>query len=1249
MSTRALAEIALRFGALVRPRVLTRGCCAVLACVVIAILVSCAETGPRNDQSLITANSSASAPGEILQQLAQQESTARNLQPIDVPAPPGVSPDALVLADPADAKAKMSYDRALRELAENETAKAAREAPRAWLDDPSLDAEKAVEHYVRGRDASQRQQYDVAIRELLLAHNYDAHSTTVARELARVYAVVRNQSASTELYEHLLALAPNDAEASLAVALYAADRRDFEQAGYLLATHRLARGNFEFDPAGEALALSCTFNVFDALGYDRAAAEAGERAIKRLDSPPAPGMYATQFGTIYRQRGELWRRIGDAQCRLGSFADALESYNQSAALPAADAWELLPRRMFAMLRVGRAYGAKYALYQQLAKEPAETRDVRLCTFVAEYVPHRELLADAVLELHHASPDQPGLVRCAAALVDRSRAIEILHAFVNDNADDLGVLQQFLDWLAREDLDAVVDLCTSLTEREPGRIDQITACAIHAAIDPTPLIAALKRGEPSPTRSALFASVQSKLGAIGEAWTIATQAAQQWPDSALIARQRISIAAELQEPALVDEALAEAERFNDVATWVARAQTHRAMTEYVQAQNAASQAMTLAPDDLEALLELARTQATVALAQPSSADARLHALDATQTLERVLELKPSEEQAYELLLFLYGSEGPLTSVSSVESYTARLASANPNSPLLKRLSLETAFRQQRFDRAVELAIELYEQMPSDGTMLNYAVSAWSTMKSLDAAEAWFEERRANRQQDPVLLEPWVRVMIMRGENVDVSHALESLLEESPQNFRAAQLLEAVYRSLGDFNRALALGEQRLVARPEGVQRELARASMLAEAAQDQRAAARLQWIADHGSNASLDQLSAAIQIADTIETPDEIRHALVLTLVDRIVLDHPDVSMASYLAGLQAMRGLPAMDGPRLEALLNCLVQRATMDKTSGRVAAALWREVAQQLIDLGAPEGASRLLRARLAADQAPEPQTTAALLLGAIIADAAGGVPVDETIELIEETFLLADFSRSLQTARSIALSDLLFAAGNLHTLLGDSGAAERFFRRCLELSPNDSMTLNNLGYQRIDEGYDDAESIAMLENAYKAEPNNPNVLDSLGWLRYKQGLLEDTAQAGMQPNGAAEGDNKPQLVRMQPGAISLIRRAVDLTTEPSPEVYVHLGDALWRRGDKNGAIEQWRRALSLLEDERRKSDLINNYLFAQRDTWGLIVIDPNEVYEREFGVMRDQTERKINQAVGGAQPDVAPLFEGVEIKKDE
>ncbi len=110
---------------------------------------------------------------------------------------------------------------------------------------------------------------------------------------------------------------------------------------------------------------------------------------------------------------------------------------------------------------------------------------------------------------------------------------------------------------------------------------------------------------------------------------------------------------------------------------------------------------------------------------------------------------------------------------------------------------------------------------------------------------------------------------------------------------------------------------------------------------------------------------------------------------------------------------------------------------------------------------------------------------------------------------------------------------------------------RKCLRLSPEFAEALNYLGYMWAEKGVNLAEARGMIERAVKQEPDNAAFIDSLAWVLFKQGEPRE--------------------------ALRHMQKALDLTEEPDPTLYDHLGDIHAALKDMEKAREAWRKALSL------------------------------------------------------------------------
>jgi Flp pilus assembly protein TadD len=125
-----------------------------------------------------------------------------------------------------------------------------------------------------------------------------------------------------------------------------------------------------------------------------------------------------------------------------------------------------------------------------------------------------------------------------------------------------------------------------------------------------------------------------------------------------------------------------------------------------------------------------------------------------------------------------------------------------------------------------------------------------------------------------------------------------------------------------------------------------------------------------------------------------------------------------------------------------------------------------------------------------------------------------------------------------------ILYTRALLAAELGWVDAAERDLRVILGQQPENAAALNALGYTLADqtERFDEAE--ALIRQAYILQPNESSIIDSMGWVAYKQGRFEEAEQ--------------------------FLRRAWQL--DRNPEIAAHLGEVLWQSGKQEEAVKTWR-----------------------------------------------------------------------------
>lgn len=120
-----------------------------------------------------------------------------------------------------------------------------------------------------------------------------------------------------------------------------------------------------------------------------------------------------------------------------------------------------------------------------------------------------------------------------------------------------------------------------------------------------------------------------------------------------------------------------------------------------------------------------------------------------------------------------------------------------------------------------------------------------------------------------------------------------------------------------------------------------------------------------------------------------------------------------------------------------------------------------------------------------------------------------------------------------------------------GETAEAERYFRKCLELSPRFAEAMNYLGYMWAERGENLDEARKLIEKAVEMEPDNAAFLDSMGWVLFKL--------------------HQPR------EALGWLQKAVEHSKEPDPTLYDHLGDIHAGLNQFDKACDAWRKSVEL------------------------------------------------------------------------
>lgn len=145
----------------------------------------------------------------------------------------------------------------------------------------------------------------------------------------------------------------------------------------------------------------------------------------------------------------------------------------------------------------------------------------------------------------------------------------------------------------------------------------------------------------------------------------------------------------------------------------------------------------------------------------------------------------------------------------------------------------------------------------------------------------------------------------------------------------------------------------------------------------------------------------------------------------------------------------------------------------------------------------------------------------------------------------------------------DLLYARAMLAEKMNRLDILERDLRTILEDDPEHAQALNALGYTLADKTDRYQEAYGYIKKALELKPNDFYILDSMGWVLYRMGRLEE--------------------------AIEYLNRA--LKQRRDPEIAAHLGEVLWVKGDRAEAKKIWESALQETPDDSYLLDVIRRF----------------------------------------------------------
>jgi Flp pilus assembly protein TadD len=128
-----------------------------------------------------------------------------------------------------------------------------------------------------------------------------------------------------------------------------------------------------------------------------------------------------------------------------------------------------------------------------------------------------------------------------------------------------------------------------------------------------------------------------------------------------------------------------------------------------------------------------------------------------------------------------------------------------------------------------------------------------------------------------------------------------------------------------------------------------------------------------------------------------------------------------------------------------------------------------------------------------------------------------------------------------------------------------ESLLRGLMKTKPTDPHAFNALGYSLADRKIRLDEARELILKAIQLAPRDPFIQDSLGWLEYRVGNLQE--------------------------ATRILEAA--FKERPDAEIAAHLGEVYWVTGQTEKAGKIWREGLMLKSDNETLLDTLQQFKF--------------------------------------------------------
>ena len=545
----------------------------------------------------------------------------------------------------------------------------------------------------------------------------------------------------------------------------------------------------------------------------------------------------------------------------------------------------------------------------------------------------------------------------------------------------------------------------------------------------------------------------------------------------------------------------------------------------EAQSDAEETLRQNPNDISARRLLAHifTQQIGGGQQNRIDEGMLH--QAIEQYQKITELAPTDVDSWLMLGRL--QKVAQNSVEAQNSFKRALAIDPGNEDAL------TGLAQVYLDlgdnaSAAELIKKLADKSPSQRSLRALA-SAYEQMKEYAlASDALTRAIEMNPPDASDLKHELAQDQVFAKQYAAALSTYQELVEDEPSDAQAFLRMSQIYREQKDFAKAREMSDKAKSIEPDNIEIRYNEVGILEAEGKVSGAITSLNDLLVSTQKRSYSQEEKANRMAlleklsNLYRTVDQTEPA-VATLREMADLDP---SLASRLTAEIIIVYQSGKDFAKAEQEADAAVKKWPDDRTIHLTHASL-------LADMGKVEPAAAEVKKLLGGKD--DRETDLAL---AEIYDK--GKKYDEMAKALDAAEKLSQTNEEKE--------GVWFMRGAMYEKQKKEEKSEAEFRKVLEIDPDRADTLNYLGFMLADRNVKLNEALQMITKAVNQEPNNGAYLDSLGWVYFRMGRLQEAE------------DN--------------IRKALVFTPRDAT-VHDHLGDVLMKESKVRDAVAQWEASL--------------------------------------------------------------------------